>query len=248
MASSSDITIDASTLSEKLNGDAIPEFTQLIRELRQAKAQEEELDTRLQHHERHLQLIKGKREAVEEQLKELELRQRQLIEEEGHFVFKSHELWTDQTKAKDTQNDILIKMLQLKHMHDKFEIDKCEEAKTMFREAVEDGDAAVVEILVFAEALNKHEWIPLITASSRGDVDTVKKLLLAGTEVDGKDIVFGRTALSWASAGGHKDIVQLLLDTAADVNSQDDDGWASLHWASVREHEDVASANKFYNI
>ncbi|PTB49654.1 hypothetical protein M431DRAFT_97129, partial [Trichoderma harzianum CBS 226.95] len=109
----------------------------------------------------------------------------------------------------------------------------------MFREAVEDGDAAVVKAILYAGALNEHGWIPLITASSRGDIDTVNNLLLAGTEVDGKDIVFGRTALSWASAGGHKDIVQLLLDTGVDVNSEDIDGWTSLHWASERGHEDV---------
>ncbi|KAF3067658.1 hypothetical protein CFAM422_008450 [Trichoderma lentiforme] len=203
------------------------EFTQLIREHRQAKAREEELDTELQNHKRHLQLIKGKREAVEEQLEELEARQRQLIEEEGHCVSKRDKLWTDQTKAKDNRNDILKRMLQLKHMHNKLELDKCDEAKTMFREAVEDGDAVVVKLLVATAAMNEYEWIPFITASSRGDVDTVKKLLLVGTEADSKDIVFGRTALSWASAGGHTAVVQLLFNThvAVDVNSQDNDGW-----------------------
>ncbi|KAK0757067.1 hypothetical protein N5P37_010593 [Trichoderma harzianum] len=241
MASSSDMTIDASTQSEKLNGDPIMEFTQLIREHRQAKAKEEELDIELQNHERHLQLIKGKREAVEEQLKELEARQRQLIEEEGHVVLKRDKLWTDQTKAKDTQNDILKRMLQLKHIHNKFELGKCDEAKTMFREAVEDGDAVVVKLLVATVAMNEYEWIPLITASSRGDVDTVKKLLLVGTEADSKDIVFGRTALSWASAGGHTAVVQLLFNThvAVDVSSQDNEGWTPLRWASERGHEDV---------
>ncbi|KAL6824567.1 WD40-repeat-containing domain protein [Trichoderma sp. SZMC 28015] len=132
-------------------------------------------------------------------------------------------------------------MLQLKHMHNKFELDKCDEAKTMFREAVEDGDAAVVKLLVAAAAMNEYEWIPFITASSRGDVDTVKKLLLVGTEADSKDIVFGRTALSWASAGGHTAVVRLLFNThvAVDVNSQDNDGWTPLRWASERGHEDV---------
>ncbi|KKP02371.1 hypothetical protein THAR02_05523 [Trichoderma harzianum] len=239
MASSSDMTIEASTPPEKPNIDAILEFTQLLREKRQAKAKEEELDTRLQIHEHHLQLIRSKREAVDEQLKELESRQRQLIGAESQYVAKRHEMWTDQTTAKDAQNDIHTKMLQLKHMHGKFEFDKCGEAKTMFREAVEDGDVAVVKVLVDTAAMDEHDWIPLIAASSRGDVDTVKRLLLAGTEADGKDIVFGRTALNWASAGGHKDIVQLLLDTGVDVNSEDIDGWASLHWASERGHEDV---------
>ncbi|KAL7792815.1 WD40 repeat-like protein [Trichoderma afarasin] len=240
-ASSSDMTIDASIQSEKLNGDPIMEFTQLIREHRQAKAREEELDTELQNHKRHLQLIKGKREAVEEQLEELEARQRQLIEEEGHCVSKRDKLWTDQTKAKDNRNDILTRMLQLKHIHNKFELDKCDEAKTMFREAVENGDAVVMKLLVATVTMNGYEWIPFITASSRGDVDTVKKLLLVGTEADSKDIVFGRTALSWASAGGHTAVVQLLFNThvAVDVNSQDNDGWTPLRWASERGHEDV---------
>lgn len=241
MASSSDMEIDASTQSEKLNGDPIMEFTQLIREHRQAKAKEEELDAELQNHERRLQLIKGKREAVEEQLRELEALQRVLIEEERYVVLKRDKLWTDQTKAKDTRNDILERMLQLKHIHNKFELDKCDEAKTMFREAVEDGDAVVVALLVTTVAMNEYEWIPFITASSRGDVDTVKKFLLVGAEADSKDIVFGRTALSWASAGGHTAVVQLLFNThvAVDVNSQDNDGWTPLRWASERGHEDV---------
>ncbi|QYT03736.1 hypothetical protein H0G86_010685 [Trichoderma simmonsii] len=239
MASPTDTTMDASAHSEKLNIDAILEFTQLIRQKRQAKAKEEELDTRLQQHEHHLQLIKGKREAVEEQLKELEARQRQLIQEEDQYVSKRHELLTDQTNAKDTQNDIRKKMLQLKHMHDKFELDNCDEAKTMFREAVEDGDAGVVKIIFYAGAVNEHGWIPLITAASRGDVETVKNLLLAGTDAGAKDIVFGRTALSWASARGHTPVVQFLLKMTVDVNSQDNNGWTPLRWASEGGHEDV---------
>ncbi|OPB45721.1 hypothetical protein A0O28_0092870 [Trichoderma guizhouense] len=239
MASPPDTTIDASTKLEKLNIDAILDFTRLIREKRRAKAKEEELDTKLQNHERHLQLIKGKQEAVEEQMKELEARQRQLIEEEGQHVSKRHELLTDQTNAKDTQDDIRKKMLQLKDMHGKFELDNCDEAKTMFREAVEDGDAGVVKAILYAGALNEHGWIPLITASSRGDVDIVRNLLLAGSDADAKDTVFGRTALNWTSAGGHTAVVQLLLKMTVDVNSQDNDGWTPLRWASEGGHEDV---------
>ncbi|KAK4077003.1 uncharacterized protein Triagg1_3970 [Trichoderma aggressivum f. europaeum] len=239
MASPPDTTKEVSAQSEKLNIDAVLEFTQLLREKRQAKAKEEELDTRLQSYERHLQLLKGKREAVEEQMKELEARQRQLVEEEDQFISKRHELFTDQKKAKDAQTDIRQKMLQLKHMHGNFEFDNCDEAKTMFREAVEDGDAAVVKVIVYTGTLKEHEWIPLITASSRGDVDMVRILLLAGAEADSKDIVFGRTALSWASAGGHMAVAEFLLQMAADVNSQDNDGWTPLRRASERGHEDV---------
>ncbi|KAJ4857788.1 ankyrin repeats (3 copies) domain-containing protein [Trichoderma breve] len=172
-------------------------------------------------------------------MKGLEKRQKQLVEEEDHLVPKKHELLMGRTKARDIQDGALKQMLRVRKLCRKLPLDGCEETKTLFREAVEGGGMAVVRLLVAVTAINNGEWLPLITASSRGDIRTVRKLLSAGAAADGMDSIFGRTALSWASAGGNKAVVQLLLNKSADVNSQDNDGWTPMHWASERGHEDV---------
>ncbi|KAL6817432.1 WD40 repeat-like protein [Trichoderma camerunense] len=233
MASPSDMMVDAPKSSEKLLA-----FTELLREKRQTKAKEDELDTKLQSHERHLKLIRGEREAVEQQMKELEMRQKQLLEEEDHHSSEKHELRMERTEAEKIQADIFKQMLQVQDLRDEFQLDRREEIETLFRESVEDGDAAVVKLLV-AEAALDDTWIPLITASSRGDVNTVQQLLLDESEADVTDIIFGRTALSWASAGGHTAVAGLLLDRGVDVNSEDVYGWTPLCWASERGHGDV---------
>ncbi|KAL6793695.1 WD40 repeat-like protein [Trichoderma sp. SZMC 28013] len=172
-------------------------------------------------------------------MKELETQKRQLIEEEGYYASKTHELSMDRTKTKEVQDGALKQMLRVRKLRGKLQLDGCEETKTLFQKAIEDGDMIVVRLLVAVTAISNAEWIPLITASSRGDIGTVKELLSAGAAADGTDIIFGRTALSWASAGGHMPVVQLLLNKAVDVNSQDNDGWTPMHWASERGHEDV---------
>ncbi len=58
------------------------------------------------------------------------------------------------------------------------------------------------------------------------------------------DLVFskdsdGMTALHWASARGHKDIMELLLASNADVNAKDSAEWTPLHWASAEGRKDV---------
>ncbi|EHK16129.1 uncharacterized protein TRIVIDRAFT_228060 [Trichoderma virens Gv29-8] len=231
----SDITIDAPTQPESPYLDVILEFAQLLREKRQEKAKEKQADAGSKSYERHIQLTKRNREAVEQQIEELEARRRQLIGQENHCALKRHELWEERKKARKAQDEI---SKQVQKLQGKFELDECEEAKTLFREAVEDGDAAVVKLLV-AATTNDDEWIQLITVSSRGDLNAAQQLLFAGVEADCRDIRFGRTALSWACAGGHKAIVQLLLDADVDVNSQDNDGWTSMQWASERGHEDL---------
>ena len=106
-------------------------------------------------------------------------------------------------------------------------------------------------------------YSPLMYASKNGMLDVVEALLavpdidvnatgsvmFAGdTNRNDKDIVAFKdkdgveyTALMWASAKGHLEIVKALLDAGAEVNTSLE-GRTALDWATLRSHDDVAQA------
>jgi ankyrin repeat protein len=53
-----------------------------------------------------------------------------------------------------------------------------------------------------------------------GNVEAAKLLLRAGAEVDGRESFGGQTPLMWAAARRHPEMVELLADKGADVNSR----------------------------
>jgi ankyrin repeat protein len=59
----------------------------------------------------------------------------------------------------------------------------------------------------------------LVLASRKGRLDVVQRLLELGAKIEAKDEKFGKTSLSWASGCGHLDVVMLLLDRHADINT-----------------------------
>jgi hypothetical protein len=67
----------------------------------------------------------------------------------------------------------------------------------------------------------------LIEASLHGRLDTVRKLLDQGTDVNARGDT-GATALMMACWWGHIDIVKLLLERGADVNAKGLDGYTAL--------------------
>ena len=77
--------------------------------------------------------------------------------------------------------------------------------------ACTNGNGAMVELLLKAgadpnTALPGGET-PLMTAARTGTLASVKALLSRGASVDGKDDRRGQTALMWAAAEGHADVV-----------------------------------------
>jgi ankyrin repeat protein len=74
---------------------------------------------------------------------------------------------------------------------------------------------------------------PLIAASRAGRLDAVKLLLEAGAAVNAADTLQDQTALMWAAAEGHADIVSALLEGRADPNRG-----ARVTAIKKREHAD----------
>ena len=75
-------------------------------------------------------------------------------------------------------------------------------------------------------------WTPLHHAAACGKLQSVRTLLrLGGKESMTKVASTGGTPLHQAVAGGHKDIVSLLLDEGCPINVVDSEGGSVLHYA-----------------
>ena len=77
--------------------------------------------------------------------------------------------------------------------------------------------------------------ISIHEAAAKGDIEAVKQLVDAGTDVNAKD-EDENTPLHRAAYYGHKEIVVLLIAKGADVNVKNDVGYTPLDW----NHPDTA--------
>ena len=64
--------------------------------------------------------------------------------------------------------------------------------------------------------------ISIHRAAYVGNIEAVKQHIAAGTDVNEKDDLFGRTPLHHATIGGSKEIAELLVSKGADVNAKSD--------------------------
>lgn len=85
------------------------------------------------------------------------------------------------------------------------------------------GSARMVQTLLAAGAkvgsARPTGETPLMTCSRTGVVGAVQALLDAGADVHAKEPAQGQTALMWAAAQNHPDVVRLLIERKADVNA-----------------------------
>jgi ankyrin repeat protein len=86
------------------------------------------------------------------------------------------------------------------------------------------GDAAMAELLLRSGAnpskAHPEGQTPLLAAARSGSVATVRHLLARGVDVNHAESFQKTTALMWAAAEGHIDVVDLLLEAGADPNRQ----------------------------
>jgi len=109
--------------------------------------------------------------------------------------------------------------------------------------ACTNGNGDLVELLLKAgahpnAALPGGET-PLMTAARVGSLAAVKSLLARGATVDARDERRGQTALMWASAEGHADVVQTLIELGADARLRLSSGFTPLLFAVREGHSSV---------
>ncbi len=112
--------------------------------------------------------------------------------------------------------------------------------------ACTNGNGTIVELLLKAGADSNAALpggeTPLMTAARVGSLNSVKTLLAHGATVDGKDDRRGQTALIWAAAEGHANVVEVLIEVGADFRIRLASGFTPLLFAVREGHADVVQA------
>ena len=88
--------------------------------------------------------------------------------------------------------------------------------------------------------LNAEEIPYLLTASAKGDLETVKAIISSGGDpnTEDKDNV---NALMYASRKNQVEVVKYLISRGAEVNKVENDGWTALMFASKKNHNETNS-------
>lgn len=105
------------------------------------------------------------------------------------------------------------------------------------------GNASIIRQLLVAGA-DANTALPegetaLMTAAKTGSVGAVTMLLDHGAKVRAQENWRGQDALMWASAEGHREVVQLLLARGADANASSASGYTALMFATRANHPEV---------
>ena len=102
--------------------------------------------------------------------------------------------------------------------------------------ACTNGSAALVDRLLKAgahanTAIATGET-PLMTCAGAGSADAVQMLIGAGADVNAKEPTQNQTALMWAAAERHPEVVKVLVEHRADLQSRTKKGFTALHFAA----------------
>jgi uncharacterized protein len=115
---------------------------------------------------------------------------------------------------------------------------------TPLSQACLNGSGAFVDLLLKAGA-NPNTPIatgvpPVMTCAKSGNVDGVQSLIAGDADVNAKEPAQNQTALMWAAAEHHPDVVRMLIAAKADVHAHTKNGFTALHFAA--REGDIPSA------
>jgi ankyrin repeat protein len=81
---------------------------------------------------------------------------------------------------------------------------------------------------------------PLMVASNRGRLEVAKLLLEYGADPNAKETSGGQTALMWAAAAQHPEVVEVLTKHKADVNARSNTEFTALMFAAQQGNALIA--------
>ena len=107
---------------------------------------------------------------------------------------------------------------------------------TPLSEACINGNSALVRLLLKSGA-NPNTAIatgetPLMTCAKTGSADAVRMLVEYGAAVNAKEPAQNQTALMWAAAERHPDVVKALIEAHADLKAHSKQGFTAIHFAA----------------
>ena len=110
--------------------------------------------------------------------------------------------------------------------------------------ACTNASAAAVELLLKAGA-NPGTPIatgetPIMTCAASGNAEAVRMLIARGADVNAKEPSQNQTALMWAAAERHPDVVRTFIEAKADLGAHTKKGFTALHFAA--REGDIESA------
>ncbi|KAF3074205.1 hypothetical protein CFAM422_003493 [Trichoderma lentiforme] len=205
---------------------------QMIRRNKQNEKEQQLLSQKREGINVQLRQIKRQQKLVEEDLRKVKMRKAFLAEEENDTTGEMYHLDKVQAELTEKQEQLpkqwiytqtrLDELRQMDGYEHEHELEEIRDS-ILFRWAVEDGYAEVVELLLDggtdATAANKDGWMPLHAAVSKGHVEVVRLLLDMGkVDIDSKDDD-GWTAYQLAAERENEDIVQLLLKKGANTDA-----------------------------
>jgi ankyrin repeat protein len=107
---------------------------------------------------------------------------------------------------------------------------------TPLSRACTNGSAPLVELLLHAGA-NPNTPIatgetPVMTCARTGNADAVRTLLARGADVNGSEPTQNQTALMWAAAEPHPNVLKMLIEAKANLQARTRSGFTALHFAA----------------
>src|SRR5271168_1450866 len=107
---------------------------------------------------------------------------------------------------------------------------------TPLTEACTNGNAVLVRALLKSGA-NPNTAVatgepPLMTCAKTGSADAVRMLVEYGAAVNAKEPTQNQTALMWAAAQRHADVVKAFIDAHADLTANTKQGFTPIHFAA----------------